>query len=395
MKMLKALAVVFAAAFPCLAQGQTPPNLTFGEVLTPAQWMSLFAGKQDFLGAAPLLITGGTLQGPLVLAPSTTTQSGLNCAPGAAPTTPNNGDIWCTPAGVFSRVNGVTVGPFSGLSSGTLSGTPPIALSFPGGVATYALNFNSSLALDVGSNLGVNLAKANTWTATQSFPNNSLTLAEFPTIGASTVLGSIAGGTPTALSTAQITTLINPFTSSLSGAVPAPGTSSGRILSDNGTWISPTSGGTVTSVAAGTGMAFTTITGSGSVAIDKATPSNYVGGAANKVLTADGVFTGEVGLTFSASLTLDFSQWFDAAITLTGSVTTLTCSNFKTNQSGVIRIAQDATGGRTMPTGWCSAFVWSGGTKGVLSTTPNTVDWIFYYCPNSTQCLINLVKAVS
>jgi hypothetical protein len=56
---------------------------------------------------------------------------------------------------------------------------------------------------------------------TISFPNNSLTLAEFPTIGANTVLGSIAGGTPIALSQAQLTSLINPATTSLPGALPA------------------------------------------------------------------------------------------------------------------------------------------------------------------------------
>jgi hypothetical protein len=38
------------------------------------------------------------------------------------------------------------------------------------------------------------------------------TLAQLPTIGADTVLGSIAGGTPITLSQAQITSLINPAT---------------------------------------------------------------------------------------------------------------------------------------------------------------------------------------
>lgn len=47
------------------------------------------------------------------------------------------------------------------------------------------------------------------------------TLAQLPTIGANTALGSLAGGTPIALSQAQLTTLINPATASLSGAIPA------------------------------------------------------------------------------------------------------------------------------------------------------------------------------
>jgi hypothetical protein len=47
------------------------------------------------------------------------------------------------------------------------------------------------------------------------------TLAQLPTLGANTALGSIAGGAPAALSKAQITTLINQATAVLSGAVPA------------------------------------------------------------------------------------------------------------------------------------------------------------------------------
>ena len=47
------------------------------------------------------------------------------------------------------------------------------------------------------------------------------TLAQGPTIGANTVLGSVAGGTPAALTQAQLTALINRATTALSGALPA------------------------------------------------------------------------------------------------------------------------------------------------------------------------------
>ena len=50
---------------------------------------------------------------------------------------------------------------------------------------------------------------------------NPLTFAEFPSIGANTLIGSVAGGTPLALSSTQVTALINAATSSLSGALPA------------------------------------------------------------------------------------------------------------------------------------------------------------------------------
>ncbi|HEY3812862.1 MAG TPA: hypothetical protein VGL66_06520 [Caulobacteraceae bacterium] len=58
----------------------------------------------------------------LQLNPSTTSNPALNipCTAGAAPTSPQDGDTWCTPAGLFVRVGGATVGPLGagGGSSG-------------------------------------------------------------------------------------------------------------------------------------------------------------------------------------------------------------------------------------------------------------------------------------
>lgn len=74
-------------------------------------------------------------------------------------------------------------------------------------------------------------------------------LTQLPTIGANTVLGSIAGGTPIALSTAQHTSLVNAFTSGLSGAVPASGGGTVNFLRADGTFAAPGGAGTVTNVA--------------------------------------------------------------------------------------------------------------------------------------------------
>jgi hypothetical protein len=54
-----------------------------------------------------------TTLGRLVTAVGTTTQAGVNIPHGAAPTTPVNGDVWTTTAGLFVRVNGATVGPLT------------------------------------------------------------------------------------------------------------------------------------------------------------------------------------------------------------------------------------------------------------------------------------------
>lgn len=62
-----------------------------------------------------------------------------------------------------------------------------------------------------------------TFSAIPVLPANSIANASLGTMAANTVKGSIAGGTPTDLSKTQLTTLLNPVTSSLQGALPATG----------------------------------------------------------------------------------------------------------------------------------------------------------------------------
>jgi len=220
MKILKSLAAaIVAVALPCAALAQSSPGWTYKYVPTPAQWNAAFASKQDALGFTPMNAAGGVFLGRVVTAPPGASTSGLNLTPGSTPASPSNGDVWITSAGLFARINGVTVGPLVDADSDSFAATAPLSVTFPSGVATYALAVDSTLT--AGASLGLNLANANVWTQPQTFPNNSLTLAEFPIIAANTVIGSIAGGTPAALSKTQITTLINTATASLSGAVPA------------------------------------------------------------------------------------------------------------------------------------------------------------------------------
>lgn len=178
----------------------------------------------------------------------------------------------------------------------------------------------------------------------------------------------------------------------------AGNTTSTKVLQEDASgvpsWVAA-GAGTVTSVAAGTGMSFTTITTTGSVAIDKSTAANLEAGTSNKVLTSDIIYDAAVnlGTTVSGSVTWDFSTFLNATTTLTGNVTALTCSNMKASQSGVIQISQDGTGGRTMVAAWCSNFRWAGGTRGVLSTAINSIDALFYQCISTTVCYVSLGKA--
>lgn len=133
------------AAGLCLLAGsaaaQTSPNLTFGQVLTPAQWNQLFINKQDTLGFVPLNTSGGVMLGRLVTAPPSSTTSGFNLTPGTTPGSPANGDLWVTSVGIFAQVNGATVGPLAGAVSASFAATSPIKVTFPASVVTYAFDF--------------------------------------------------------------------------------------------------------------------------------------------------------------------------------------------------------------------------------------------------------------
>lgn len=64
--------------------------------------------------SATLDVTGtGAFSSLLTTAASATGGAGLNIPHGAAPTSPVNGDIWTTTTGLFARINGATVGPYT------------------------------------------------------------------------------------------------------------------------------------------------------------------------------------------------------------------------------------------------------------------------------------------
>lgn len=116
---LLALAIGFALGLmPAPARAQSGCSIFVqGKIPTPGQWNQCLQTKQDALGYVPLNINGGSLTGRLATTASTTFRSGFSIAPGVAPTSPVNGDMWVTSTGLFAQINGSTVGPFS--SSGS------------------------------------------------------------------------------------------------------------------------------------------------------------------------------------------------------------------------------------------------------------------------------------
>lgn len=109
------------ALLPAAAAAQTSPNWPFGYVPTIAEWNAIFASKADFTGSVPITAAGGTMTGKLNFLASSSGTAGMNCGVGTTPSSPLDGDIWCTTSGMFVRINGSTIA--LGTAGGTLAVT--------------------------------------------------------------------------------------------------------------------------------------------------------------------------------------------------------------------------------------------------------------------------------
>lgn len=97
-------------------------------------------------------------------------------------------------------------------------------------------------------------------------------------------------------------------------------------------------------------------------------------------------------LTDGATITPDFALANNFSVTLGGNRTLANPTNLTTGQSGVIRIAQDATGSRTLAYG--SYWKFPGGTAPTLTTTASAVDVLAYYVDNGTRITARLMADV-
>lgn len=141
-------------------------------------------------------------------------------------------------------------------------------------------------------------------------------------------------------------------------------------------------------VVAGTGLTGGSLAGGGTIAADIATAANFRGGTANKLLSADQVFTSEVAVTYGTTTTFDFSTFINASVTLSGgNITTITFSNIKAGQAGLLRFIQDSSGGRTIPTTVNANLKCAGGCSYTLSTSANAVDVLPYQCISTSYCI--------
>lgn len=165
-------------------------------------------------------------------------------------------------------------------------------------------------------------------------------------------------------------------------------------------WAAVSGTGTVTSAAysASTGISISgttpcTTTCTWTIAVDKATASNYYAATSNKVVTTDIIYPSEVTITYGATTTFDFTTFINGIVTLTGNITTQTFSNVMAGKSGTIRYQQSGAGNFT--TVWNSILKWPGGSAPSLTTGSATaIDVLTYNCVTATYCQASLAKDV-
>ena len=123
-----------------------------------------------------------------------------------------------------------------------------------------------------------------------------------------------------------------------------------------------------------------------------ATAAEYLANSApTKMLTPGAAWAaaGAITLTEAASMVPDLSLGIDFQLNMTASGNTIADPiNIKPGQKGVIFIAQDATGSRTLA-GWGAKWKFPGGVKPTLSTAPFAWDAVSYFVRtvNAVLCI--------
>lgn len=188
------------------------------------------AGTTGF-GAGVTVCMGNEGTGALTIA--TTTSSLL-----MLPTNPLTQNLW---ACAISDGTNWAFQEGTGAASG--SGTvTSVALTTPSWLTVAGSPITGSGTLAVtGTSESANQVLASPNGSSGAVAPRALVLADLPSIGADTFLGNNTGSSaaPIALTQAQATALINNFSASLSGTVPASGGGTTSFLRADGSWASP------------------------------------------------------------------------------------------------------------------------------------------------------------
>ena len=90
-------------------------------------------------------------------------------------------------------------------------------------------------------------------------------------------------------------------------------------------------------------------------------------------------------VSFSSTINLDMAVYSDFTLTLTGNAVIANPTSFSPGNSGVIVIAQDSIGNRSVSFG--NSFLFQNGVSPVLSSSPGAIDTISYTVISQTEIL--------
>lgn len=128
--------------------------------------------------------------------------------------------------------------------------------------------------------------------------------------------------------------------------------------------------------------------------LPEATAAQFRNNTADKLLSTDQVYSAmaEVALSDAATISWDMNTGFDFAVTLAGNRTLANPTNIKVGKRGRLRVAQDATGSRTL--GWGSYYKFAAGEAPTLSTAAGAVDVLYYDCRSATEIYVSPILDV-
>ena len=252
------LTLTAAATGFTIAGGTTSKTLTVSNTLTLAGTDSstLNIGTGGTLGSAAF--TASTAyQAPITL---TTTGSS-----GSATFTSNTLNV---PTYTLSGLGGQP----SSTNLTSLSGLTYVSASFVKMTAagTFSLDTNTYLTANQTITLSGDVSGSGTTAITTTIGANKVTNSMLSQVATATFKGRTTAGTGNVedLTSTQATALLNQFTSTLQGLVPASGGGTTNFLRADGTWVAPSGGGTVTTVSVVSANGF-----AGTVATATSTPA--------------------------------------------------------------------------------------------------------------------------
>lgn len=218
-----------------------------------------------------------------------------------------------------------------------------------------------------------------------------------PVLAANQVLGNISGTNyPSALSQTQLTALINLPTSTLSGAVPATGTPSGKFLKDDLTWATPggggSPGGSTTQIQVNNAGSFG---GVSTLTVDLT--NGYLTESANAAVSAPAVslkgsvFTGGTGTTTVPYMYFNQGASQPSTWSTSGTIIGINAVSgfagnlidarvngsstvaFAVSQNGSLNVQSGLTSGGNVTVGASSGLTWNGRSKITSSNSSGNI----------------------